>query len=40
MIFNKWCAILCSYRTNEYEDFKGLCYKMEMSDNQISLDKI
>lgn len=28
--FNKWCAILYSYRTDEYEDFKQLCYKIEM----------
>ena len=27
---HKWCAILCKYRTNEYDDFKQLCYKIEM----------
>ena len=24
---DKWCAILCSYRTDEYEDFKRFCRK-------------
>ncbi len=27
---DKWCAILCNYRTNEYEDFKELIRKIEM----------
>ena len=27
--FNKWCAILCNYRTNEYDDFKELGRKIE-----------
>ena len=27
---NKWCAILCNYRTNEYDDFKELIRKIEM----------
>ena len=26
----KWCEILCNYRTNFYDDFKQLCHKMEM----------
>ncbi len=26
---NKWCAILCSYRTKNYEDFKQLIRKIE-----------
>ncbi|MDY4819309.1 MAG: hypothetical protein SO206_03525 [Bacilli bacterium] len=27
---NKWCAILCNYRTKEYEDFKDLSRKIEL----------
>lgn len=27
--FNKWCSLLCDYRTNYYEDFKGLSRKIE-----------
>lgn len=26
---DKWCAILCTYRTNGYEDFKALIKKIE-----------
>ena len=26
----KWCEILCNYRTNFYDDFKQLCYKIEI----------
>lgn len=25
---NKWCAILCNYRTENYEEFKKLSYKI------------
>ena len=28
--FNKWCAILCTYRTNFYDDFKLLSRKIDM----------
>ena len=31
---NKWCAILCSYRTENYEDFKELSYKLNMWENK------
>lgn len=27
---HKWCAILCTYRTNEYEDFKEMIRKIEL----------
>lgn len=34
---NKWCAILCSYRTDFYEDFKWLIRKIEtLRDIDIS----
>ena len=26
--FNKWCAILCDYRTNDYEEFKEISRKI------------
>ncbi len=29
--FQKWCAILCSYRTENYEEFKNLSKNMESS---------
>ena len=25
---NKWCAILCDYRTNDYEEFKEISRKI------------
>lgn len=28
--YHKWCAILCSYRTKFYEDFKELSRKIEL----------
>lgn len=31
---HKWCAILCDYRTSEDEDFKQLCYKIEMFEDK------
>lgn len=27
---HKWCAILCDYRTKEYEDFKEMIRKIEL----------
>ena len=27
--FLKWCAILCEYRTENYDDYKQLEYKLE-----------
>ena len=30
VLFIKWCAILCSYRTKFYEDFKELSRKIEL----------
>ena len=32
---NKWCAILCSYRTNGYDDFKELIRKIEMFEDSV-----
>ncbi len=29
VLSQKWCAILCSYRTQDYEDFKELGRKIE-----------
>ena len=26
---DKWCAILCNYRTKNYEEFKRFCRKMD-----------
>ena len=31
----KWCAILCTYRTNEYEEFKRLIRKIELFDESL-----
>lgn len=28
--FLSWCAILCNYRTNFYDDFKTLSRKIDM----------
>lgn len=30
----KWCAILCSYLTKFYEDFKELIRKIELFENK------
>ena len=27
---NKWCAILCNYRTKNYDELQQLCYKIEL----------
>ena len=32
---NKWCAILCNYRTENYEDFKKLTKKIEIFEDSI-----
>ena len=32
---DKWCAILCNYRTENYEDFKDLGRKMELFDESL-----
>lgn len=31
---SKWCAILCEYRTENYEDVKQLYYKIEMLEDK------
>ena len=31
--FLKWCAILCDYRTKDYEDFKDLSRKIELVED-------
>lgn len=28
--FLKWCAILCNYRTENYDEFKQLAYNLEL----------
>lgn len=37
---DKWCAILCDYRTNEYEDFKQLIRKIELFEASFSVQPI
>ena len=32
---NKWCAILCDYRTNFYNDFKLLSRKIDMFSESL-----
>ena len=32
---DKWCAILCNYRTKFYEEFKHLTKKIEMFEDSI-----
>ena len=32
---DKWCAILCNYRTENYEDFKELTKKIEIFEDSI-----
>lgn len=27
---DKWCAILCNYRTENYDEYKQLEYKLEL----------
>ena len=33
---DKWCAILCAYRTEDYEDFKRLANKIELLMESLS----
>ena len=37
---NKWCAILCSYRTSEYEEFKQLIRKIGVFEDSFSTQPI
>lgn len=32
---NKWCEILCNYRTGFYDDFKTLAKKIELFDESL-----
>ncbi|MCI5544682.1 MAG: hypothetical protein MR368_04330 [Azospirillum sp.] len=34
---DKWCAILCAYRTNEYDDFKQLTREVELFEDNINM---
>lgn len=34
---DKWCAILCSYRTNKYENFKELCRKVDLFEDNLNM---
>ena len=37
VLFIKWCAILCDYRTNKYENFKELSRQIEvLNDIDVS----
>lgn len=31
--YQKWCAILCDYRTNGHEEFKELIKKFELFED-------
>ena len=35
VLFIKWCAILCTYRTEFYEDFKELIRKIELFNESL-----
>ena len=35
---DKWCAILCSYRTENYDEFKELTRKMELFEDSVEED--
>ena len=37
---NKWCAILCDYRTKDYEDFKELIRRIELFEDSFSVQPI
>lgn len=30
VLSQKWCAIVCEYRTNFYEEYKQIEYKLEL----------
>lgn len=34
---HKWCAILCTYRTRNYEDFKKLSRQIEMFEDSQNM---
>ena len=34
---NKWCAILCDYRTKNYDDFKQLIRKIELFEANLNM---
>lgn len=36
---DKWCAILCNYRTEEYGDFKDLSGKLELFEDCLVQNK-
>ena len=33
VLFIKWCAILCDYRTKDYEEFKELIRKIDLFED-------
>ena len=35
---DKWCAVLCNYRTKFYEDFKILSRKLELFEDCLKLE--
>ncbi len=37
---NKWCGLLCDYRTENYEDFKALTRKIELFEDNFSTEPI
>ena len=36
---HKWCGLLCEYRTNEYDEFKQLSYKIEIFEDDLQIQK-
>lgn len=34
---DKWCAILCDYRTKNYDDFKQLIRKIELFEANLNM---
>lgn len=39
-VFNKWCAILCDYRTKDYDNFKQLIKKIKLFEDSFSTEPI
>ena len=37
VLFIKWCAMLCDYRTNKYENFKELCRKVDLFEDNLNM---